>query len=407
MKKLAINGAQPLFGEGEVVPTPWPPVNDATEAKIIEVYRSRKWSFNSESEQSFEAAYSALHDTKYGVMMSNGTVTLECALAALGVGPGDEVIVPVLTWPATAMAVRYVGAKIVFADIEADTLCLDPAAFEAAITPRTKVVIPVHLYGSMADLEKIISIADKHGIKVLEDCAHMQGGKWNGRGVGSWGAVGSFSFQQSKTLSGGESGICITNDPELADRMYRLKHIGYSRNDAQGGAKTPPPPELCCHNYRGLAIPAVIMEAQIAGLPAYLERCAAYAKETEELTSDIPGLAFQKPGRLATRQGYYARCVSLEGEFWQGIPISKFAKAFAAEGMKSANCTYGMVHKHLLFNLPQNEWRLASCECAERKCANTFLNMHPTMSGEGTAKQFAAIFHKLVENLDELRATEI
>ena len=407
MKKLAINGAQPLFAPEEVKPTPWPPVDAATEAKIIEVYRSRKWSFNSESEQSFEAAYSALHDTKYGVVMSNGTVTLECALAALGVGPGDEVIVPALTWPATAMAVRYVGATIVFADIEPDTLCLDPAAFEAAITPRTKAVIPVHIYGSMADLEKIIAIADRHGIKVIEDCAHMQGGKWNGKGVGSWGAVGSFSFQQSKTLSGGESGICITNDAELADRMYRLKHIGYSRNDAQGGAKTPPPPELCCHNYRGLAIQAVIMEGQIAGLPAYLARCNAFANKTEELTADIPGLAFQKPGRLATRQGYYARCVSLEGEMWKDIPASKVVKAFAAEGMKGTHCTYGMVHKHMLFNLPQQYWRVDSCSCAEHKCANTILNMHMTMSGEGTAEQFAAIFHKLAENIDELRATEI
>ena len=147
MGKLAINGGAPLLKEDEAKVTAWPPLSAATEAKIIEVYRSRKWSFNSESERSFENAYSAFHDAKYGVMMSNGTVTLECALAALGVGPGDEVIVPSLTWPATAMAVRYVGATIVFADIEGDTLCLDPMAFEAAITPKTKAVIPDHLYG--------------------------------------------------------------------------------------------------------------------------------------------------------------------------------------------------------------------------------------------------------------------
>ena len=407
MKKLAVNGGTPAAGDRKTVRPPWPPVSEAAADRLREIYLSRAWSFNSPSEQKFEAMYAEYHGAAYGIFMANGTVTLECALTALGVGPGDEVVVPGLTWIATAMAVKYVGAKVVFADIDPLTFALDPEAFERAVTPRTRAVIPVHLYGGMADLDRIIAIARRHNIAVVEDCAHMQGGKWNGRGVGSWGVIGSFSFQQSKTLSGGESGICITNDAELADRIYRLKHIGYSRNDAQGGAKTPPPQELCCHNYRGLAIQAVIMEEQIAGLPAYLERCDAYAKETEKLVSDIPGLAFQKPGRLATRQGYYARCVSLEGEFWKGIPAAKFAKAFAAEGMKSTHCTYGMVHKHLLFNLPQKDWRLASCECAERKCANTFLNMHPTMSGEGTAKQFSAIFHKLVENLDELRATEI
>jgi len=403
MAKLAINGGTPLLGENEAKVTPWPPLSAETEAKLIEVYRSRKWSFNSESEQAFENAYCAFHDTKYGVMMSNGTVTLECALAALGVGPGDEVIVPALTWPATAMAVRYVGGTIVFADIEKDTLCLDPAAFEAAITPRTKAVIPVHLYGSIADLDKIIAIADKHGIAVLEDCAHMQGGKWNGRGVGSWGKIGSFSFQQSKTLSGGESGICITNDPELADLMYRLKHIGYSRNDAQGGAKTPPPTDLCCHNYRGLALQAVIMQGQIAGVPAYLAECAKFAKTTEEACKDIEGVTFQKPGRLATRQGYYARGITFGGDMWKGVKPKYILAALKAEGFKSIAGTYGRVRKHMLFNLSEKYWRTAADPVAEQVCASTIVTMHMLMSAPGAAEQVADGLHKIAANIGELR----
>ena len=403
MKKLAINGGAPLLGTDEAKTTPWPPLDDATEAKIVEVYRSRKWSFNSESEQAFENAYSAFHDAKYGILMSNGTVTLECALAARGVGPGDEVIVPALTWPATAMAVRYVGGTIVFADIEKDTLCLDPQAFEAAITPRTKVVIPVHLYGSIANLDEIIAIADKHGIAVLEDCAHMQGGKWNGRGVGSWGRIGSFSFQQSKTLSGGESGICITNDPELADLMYRLKHIGYSRNDAQGGAKTPPPTDLCCHNYRGLAIQAVIMEGQIAGLPAYLDACSKFAATVEEACRDIPGVSFQKPGLKATRQGYYARGIRFTGDMWEGIKAKHIAAALKAEGFKSIPCTYGLVRYHMLFNLSQKYWRNAGDPVAEAVCTSTIVAMHMLMSAPGAAEQVVDALHKLASNVNELR----
>lgn len=141
--------------------------------------------------------------------MSNGTVTIESALHALGIGPGDEVIVPALTWIATAMAVHYVGATPVFADIEADTWCIDPAKIESAITPATKAVIPVHLYGSMADMEKIMDIADKNNLHVIEDCAHAQGGVWDGKGLGSIGVVVSFSFQESKTLSSGEGEFAL------------------------------------------------------------------------------------------------------------------------------------------------------------------------------------------------------
>ena len=403
MGRLAIDGGTPLLKAGEAKATPWPPVSAETEAKIIEVYRSRKWSFNSESERSFENAYSAFHDAKYGILMSNGTVTLECALAALGVTDGDEVIVPSLTWPATAMAVRYVGATIVFADIERDTLCLDPQAFEAAITPKTKAVIPVHLYGSMANLDEIIAIADRHGIAVVEDCAHMQGGKWNGRGVGSWGRIGSFSFQQSKTLSGGESGICITNDFELADLMYRLKHIGYSRNDAQGGAKTPPPVDLCCHNYRGLAIQAVIMEDQIAGLPAYLDACSKFAEATEDACKDLPGVAFQKPGLKATRQGYYARGISFTGDMWQGIKAKHIAAALKAEGMTNMYTTYGLGRHHMLFNLSGKYWRNAGDSVAEAVCTSTIVAMHMLMSAEGAAEQVVDALHKLAANVNELR----
>ncbi len=242
MSKLALLGGKPV--STPINGIPWPPTSEKTGDKLKELYLSRKWSFNSPSEQEFEKAYAKYHGAKHGIFMVNGTVTLECALEALGIGEGDEVVVPALTWIATAMAVRYVGAKPVFVDIEPTTLCMDPKKFEKAINPRTKAVIPVHLYGSMADLDKIIKIAKRQRLAVVEDCAHMQGGVWNGRGVGSWGDVGSFSFQQSKTVSAGEAGICLTNDDRLADRLFRTKHIGYPNGAGQGGAKHGPPEGL-------------------------------------------------------------------------------------------------------------------------------------------------------------------
>ena len=143
--------------------------------------------------------FAKFNQVGYCAMMANGTVTLELALRTLGVQAGDEVIVPAHTWMATGTAVAYLGAIPVIVDIESDTLCMDPAAFEAAITPRTKAVIPVHLFGSMANMDEIMRIARKHHLAVVEDCAHAHGGQWDGKYVGSIGDIGSFSFQESKS----------------------------------------------------------------------------------------------------------------------------------------------------------------------------------------------------------------
>ncbi len=402
--KLAINGGTP-FSSHALKVLDWPPVKESTADKLREIYLSRAWSFNSATEQAFETEFARYHGAEYGIFMANGTVTLECALAALGVGPGDEVIVPALTWIATAMAVRYVGATPVFADIEPTTLCLDPAAFEAAITPATKAVIPVHLYGGMADLERILAIAKRHDIAVVEDCAHMQGGKWNGRGVGSWGAVGSFSFQQSKTLAAGESGICLTNDPALAERLYRCKHIGYSRYDKQGQAGTPPPPGLACHNYRGLALQAQILRDQLTDLEALIGAYNRYAMILKDELADVPGVRLQSPGRLASPQGYYGLGVIFDGAEWQDIGIGRIQQAATAEGMSLFNGTYGPVYRHLLCNLGPGEYRIdgGSCPVAEKLATDrTLVIMHWGLFYPESAHQAGAILRKLAENRAEL-----
>ncbi len=401
MNNLAVKGGTPLFKTEEFKFNPWPPVSEATADHIRELYLSRQWSFNSPAEQSFETAFAKYHGAKFGIFMSNGTVTLESALLALGVGPGDEVVVPDLTWIATAMAVRYVGAKCIFADIDPETYALSPESFEKAVTKRTKAVIPVHLYGSMADLEKIIAIAKKHKIAVVEDCAHMQGGIWNGRGAGSWGDIGSFSFQQSKTLAAGESGICITNDEALAERLYRCKHIGYSRYDSQGHAATPPPDGLICHNFRGLAIQARILEDQLAGLPDIIRRYNAFAKRLKELTSDIPGFRLQKPGRLAGPQGFYAIGMTFD---WKNCDVLKIGNAMAAEGAAGINATYGPVNRHLLFNMAKKDYAFVDggCPVCEKICGSTLVMMHWFMYYMETAEKLSAILHKISDNRKEL-----
>lgn len=407
MEKLASLGGTPIVSEKRTVKNqPWPPRDEETFELLKEVYFSGKWSFNSEAEQAFENDFAQYHGAKYGIFMVNGTTTLECALAALGCKAGDEVIVPALTWMATAIAASYVGAIPVFVDVEPTTLCMDPIKLEAAITPKTKAIIPVHVYGSMADMEKILQIADAHNIPVIEDCAHMHGGIWNGRGAGSWGKIGSFSFQQSKIMSSGEGGICITSDPELADKLYRLKHIGYSRGLAQGQAQKAPE-GLICHNYRGTAFQAVILHQQLRNLA---ERTKIYAENAAYLTEkikDIPGLRIQSPGRLANPQAYYSFHFIFDGGEFKEIPRWLISQACYDEGFNIGNATHGPVYKHNLFNLNQDkgEFRIAegTCRVCEYACSRALGINHQVLLYRENMDILSDVLHKVANNMDGVR----
>lgn len=408
MANLAILGGTGVVPENTELTVPaWPPRDEKTAERLKEVYMSGEWSFNSPMEQEFEQEFAAYHGTKYAVFMANGTTTLECALTALGCGEGDEVIVPALTWMATALAATYVGAVPVFVDIEPTTLCMDPEKLEAAITPKTRAIIPVHAYGSTADLERILAIADRHGIPVIEDCAHMQGGFWNGRGVGSWGKVGSFSFQQSKTLASGEGGICITNDKELADKIYLLKHIGYARGLKQGqGIQAPE--GMICHNYRATAFQAVILSEQLKSLRERIAAYGAAAKILTDAVAGLPGVRVQAPGRLADPQGYYSFHYIFDGEEFKDIPKEVIDEACAAEGFSIGNGTHGPVYRHPLFNLKQEkgQYRFGeadSCPVCERLFPRTLGVSHPVLADRKTVETVAEIVGKVASNVDELR----
>lgn len=355
--KLAALGGTPVMKS--VPPVMWPPTDDRTERALVEIYRSRNYSWNGPWEQKFCADFSALHTARHAAFMFNGTVTLEAALHTLGVGGGDEVIIPGLTWLATAMAVIYVGAKPVFVDVEEDTLCLDWKKAEEAITSRTKAIIPVHLYGSMADMDRIMKLARKHGLKVIEDCAHAQGGLWDGRGLGSMGDVGSFSFQQSKTLSCGEGGAVITNDGDLYERLFLYKHIGYDVRAKQGKAAAGPPPGLTCHNYRGTEFQAAVICGQIANLKKLTEQRNRNADFLTRALEEIPGVKVQARGRKATegRQSYYAFLTKLDLTKWGGASAAQVAAALSQEGVPAGK-TYGSVHRHILWNVPAPRYRI-------------------------------------------------
>jgi perosamine synthetase len=240
----------------------------------------------------FEDAFAAKHGAKYGIALCNGTATLHTALAAAGVGMGDEVIVPPLTMAATAFAVLHCGATPVFADIDPDTWCISPASICSRITPRTKAIIPVHIFGMPCDMDAIMDIAAKHNLFVLEDAAQAVGATYKGKLVGTIGHAGSFSFQSSKHLTAGEGGILLTNDEALATKMRKFSGLGYASLGAGQNRITKDDiqkPDAIRHdsvgyNYRPTDLACAVLLAQTERMKDFVDlRVAATIKYSWQL----------------------------------------------------------------------------------------------------------------------------
>ncbi len=203
----------------------WPIADDHTLAQLKQVLESGRWAISGPymgeptREQRFAEKFAAYNGVHWCVTMDHGTSALIAALEALDIGVGDEVIVPGLTWVAPALAVLAVNAMPVLADIERDTCCMDPHAIEQSITPRTKAIVVVHMYGNMVDMDAIAALAAQYDLAIVEDAAHSHGASWKGNRAGSMGDIGVFSMQQGKVLTCGEGGAAITNRIELKDRL--------------------------------------------------------------------------------------------------------------------------------------------------------------------------------------------
>jgi len=380
----AVLGGDPLLKNVRV--PKWPPRYPSTERELRHIYMNEYWSFNGPYEREFCKRFAAYHGAGHCVFMANGTVTLEAALYSLGIGPGDEVLVPAVTWIATAAAAIYVGATPVFVDVQPDTLCMDPEQVEAAVTPQTAAVIPVHLYGSMADLDAIGAVCSKHGLALIEDASHAHGGVWNGKGAGTIGVMGSFSFQESKTLASGEGGAVLTDDPDLASKLYRYKHIGYppGPRPALKPGERYSPEGFICRNYRATEFQAAILLGQLRTLRRLTNNRARNAAFLREGLETIPGVRCQKPGRLADPQSYYMFVVVFDREVFGSLSIDALQKALAAEGLP-CKPVYGSVYRHPLWNVQQKDYQIFStgkdrfgpcCRVAEEVCSRALALHH-------------------------------
>lgn len=328
MTDLALLGGAPQ----RQTPFPtWPSFGDEEARGLAEVLTSGTWSAaDGPHKQELEERFAAYHDATHAVAVTNGTIALEIALAACGIGAGDEVIVPAYTFLATATAVLKVNALPIFVDIDPATYNIAPDAVEAAITPRTKAVIAVHFAGQPADMDRLVAIGARHNLRIIEDAAHAHGAIWGDRHVGALGDLGCWSFQASKNMTAGEGGMVTTNDPALAERVWALHNCG----------RTPDGPwyehGILGGNYRLTEFQSAILLAQLGRLPAHLAQREAAAEYLDHALAAIPGLRPVARDPRTTRHAYHLYMLRYDRERFGGLSRARFIEALRAEGIPAS-----------------------------------------------------------------------
>lgn len=304
--------------------TQWPEFGTAEYTAMHNVLESRHWAYDGPAERRFEEAFAELQGTAHARAVTNGSIALQLALEALDVGYGDQVIVPALTWPATALAVAEVNAEPVLVDVEPDTLCMDVEAARAAITGRTAAILVVHLYSSFADMDELRRLTAEHGLALIEDCAHAHGASWNDIGAGALGDLGTFSFQSSKVLTAGEGGCVTTSTRRLHDRLYSLRNCGRQPDvptdeaPIQGG------------NHRMTEWQAAILTAQMQRFPSQRATREVVRAQADTVVRDFDAVWPIPPRHEVTAApayGYVLHCDPAA----LGLPITTVRNTLAAD----------------------------------------------------------------------------
>ena len=333
MAKLALNGGPPLYSGSWPV---WPEAGEPEKAALSRIIEINRWSYNGPEESEFKQKWSGFTNAKHSLLVANGTVSLQLILEALGIGYGDEVIIPGLSWQADAAVVADINAIPVMVDVEEDSWCIDPAEIEKAITSKTRAVIPVHLYGSICNIEKIVEIAENNNLFVLEDCAHQHGSRFKGRHVGTFGNAGSFSLQNSKVLTCGEGGLIITNDDELAVKLDALRNCGrkpegmleeagdFTRYSDDGDL-------IQSGNYRITEFQAAVLSAQFMRFPEQLEKRDHNAQYLNQQLNSIDGIKPMLRREGTDLQSYFNYAFRYNKQFFKERDVQLFRKALGAE----------------------------------------------------------------------------
>lgn len=305
----------------------WPVAGDDEVARVTEVIRSGKWgSAQGTVVTEFEAAFAEFHGAQACICACNGTLGLEAALRAVGVGTGDEVIVPPYTFIGSVSAILYIGAVPIFVDVDPGTHLLDAAKADAAITARTKAIMAVHIAGRPCDMDALVQIGRERGVAIVEDAAQAHGAAWRGQPVGAIGDVGMFSFQSSKNMSAGEGAALVTNRSDLADRLYSLVNVGRVRG---GGWYQH---DHVGTNLRMTEFQGAILHSQLDRFPAQQEIRTRNAGLLSELLGKIDGVRLPDADERITAHGWHLYVFRVPVA---GFPGGKaaFLEALAAEGI--------------------------------------------------------------------------
>lgn len=393
MTDLAIHGGSPVRTQ----PWPaWPQWGEAEAQRVQEVLESGVWGGFHPAVKEFEALFAKRHQAKHCITAVNGTLTLEAALRVVGVGPGDEVIVPPYTFIATANAVRLVGATPVFVDIEPDTYNLDIDRVAAAIGPKTKAVIPVHFAGLPVDLDRLLPLAAQHGLAVIEDAAHAHGTTWKGVPVGTFGDIGSFSLQASKNLTSGEGGILITNDDDLAARLWSFANQGRSPAGAwyEHG--------MLGSNLRMTGWQAGLLLAQMERFDEQLARRQASARRLIAILEEIDGLTPMRWDPRADNHAHHLFMMRYDPEKFGGVTRERFVRALQAEGVP---CSTGYaVPLYVQPPLAEPYSRIEPCPVCEQACREAiWLTQNLLLAEPEEMDDIAQAMFKIREHVDDLR----
>jgi len=308
------------------IPISEPDLTGNEEAYVAEAVRSTWISSSGAFVERFEREFAEACASRSAVSTSNGTAALHLALLALGVGPGDEVLVPSLTYIATANAVRYVGAEPVFADVDPLTWCLDPEDLAGRVTPRTRGIIAVHLYGHPADMDAINQVAEAHGLWVVEDAAEAHFARYKGRTVGSLARLATFSFYGNKILTCGEGGALTLDDPELEERIRLFRNQGADPRQRYFFPVTG-------YNFRLTNVACALLCAQMERRESLIARRQQIFETYEALLADVPGLGFQPVAEWATPAPWLFSMTVDERVY--GRPRDALMAELAAQGIET------------------------------------------------------------------------
>ncbi len=397
----------------------WPIITKEIETAVLKVLRAGNMS-GSDVTKKFERGFADWHKMKYGLGCSTGTGALHCAMFGLGIGAGDEIICPSITYWASCLPVYSLGGTVVFAEIDPQTLCLDPNDIEHRITKRTKAILVVHYCGHPAEMNKIMAIAKKHKLKVIEDVSHAHGALYKGRMVGTFGDAAAFSLMSGKSFAVGEAGIMLTNDKEVYQRAVTFgfyeRHPELTLPELKAGAGLP----WGGYKYRMHQLSSAVGLVQLKKYPKEMAEIDKSMNYFWDLLEGVPGIKSNRPpkGSRTTMGGWYASLGLYHSAELGGLSVSRFCEAVNAEGAEASAGANQALHLHPLFNtvdvyrqgkptriansnpgLKQPEGSLPVSEGIQTKVFRPpwFKHYYPAI-----IKEYAAAFRKVAENYREL-----